>query len=203
MIKKFQQFIKESYDMDLLSEIEQRFIIFDDMDIDYIIKKYILVTDKFNTYNVGYEIRTFDYIAYKEITSVIRYFEKYYTVNKFSTFITIYEEKVLTKDEVLNMLLNSEQIKKFQQFSQDILNRMIKKDNVWYLDEQLLFKQIEKNKTMWCHYHKWWKFFEDKIGLNYELIQVISKALLEEHLNYNVFTPLRLHHKYAIYWKNI
>jgi hypothetical protein len=191
MIKKFQQFIKESYDLDLLAEIEQRFIIFDDMDIDYTIEEYISVTNNFNTYRIGYKIVTNDEIEYDKIKSIIRYFTKYYKVDKFSTFITITEEKILTKDEVLNMLLTEEQIKKVEEFSQDIFSGMIKKDNVWYLDKWWIFELDEKNETMWYKYDIWWLFFKDKIGLEYQQIQVISKALLEEHLNYNVFTTAR------------
>jgi hypothetical protein len=190
MIKKFNQFIKESFCPDLLAEIEQRFIIFDDLDINYIIIKYIESDNNFNTYNVGYKIRTVYKINYNDISSVIRYFEKYYTVEKGYSYIIITEEKILTKDEVLNMLLTEEQIKKVEEFSQDIFSGMIKKDNVWYLDKWWIFELDEKNETMWYKYDIWWLFFKDKIGLNYIQIQAISKALLEEHLNYNVFTPI-------------
>jgi hypothetical protein len=191
MIKKFQDFIKESYDPDLLSEIEQRFVVLDDKDIEYTIEEYISVTNNFNTYNVGYEIKTDNEIDYNDISSVIRYFEKFYRVVKFSFSVTITEEKVLKKDEVLNLILNEEQIKKVEEFSKDIFSKMIQKDSKFYLDNKWIFKQDKKKQVMWCYYDKWWKFFKYKLRLNYEQIQVISKALLEEHLKYNVFTPWR------------
>jgi hypothetical protein len=190
MIKKFNQFIKESFCPDLLAEIEQRFIVLDDIDIDYTIEEYIDITYNFNTYNVGYKIITNEGINYEMVSSVIRYFEKYYKVDKYTTKIYITEEKILTKDNLLNLLLSEDQIKQVEEFSQDIFSRMIKKDNVWYLDKWWIFELNEKNQRMWCYYDKWWIFFEDKKGLNYKQIQAISKALLEEHLNYNVFTPL-------------
>jgi hypothetical protein len=189
MIKKFEQFIKENFCLDLLSEIEQRFLVLDDMDIDYIIEKYMMVTNEFNTYDVGYKIETKTKIDYNEIRHIIRYFEKFYTVEKDFNYIIISEEKVLTKDEVLNMTLNETQIKQVEEFSQDIFNRMIKKDNVWYIKDEWIFEQDQKNERMWCQFDRWWRFFEGQIGLEYQQIQVISKALLEEHLNRNVFTP--------------
>jgi hypothetical protein len=189
MIKKFQDFIKESFCPDLLAEIEQRFIIFDDLDIEYTIEKDIKVSNNFNTYNVGYKIKTVYKINYNDISSVIRYFEKFYTVEKGYSYIIISEEKVLTKDEVLNMTLNETQIKQVEEFSQDIFNRMIKKDNVWYIKDKWIFEQDQKNERMWCQFDRWWRFFEGQIGLEYLQIKVISKCLLEEHLNRNVFTP--------------
>jgi hypothetical protein len=193
MIKKFQQFIKESFCPDLLAEIEQRFIVLDDNDIEYTINKYIDITNNFNTYQVGYIIRTNNYVNYDKISSVIKYFEKFYKVFASKKSITITEEKVLTKDEVLNMTLNETQIKQVEEFSQDIFNRMIKKDNVWYIKDELIFDQDQKNKIIWCKYNRWWKFFVGQIGLEYQQIQAISKCLFEEHLNRNVFTPLATH----------
>jgi hypothetical protein len=183
------EFIKESYDIDLLAEIEQRFVILDDIDINYTIEEYISTTNNFNTYNVGYKIRTNDEMEHDKITSAISYFEKYYTVRqKNFAFIIITEERILTKDEVLNMLLSTEQIKQVEEFSQDIFNRMIKKDNVWYLNNQWIFELDEKDQIMWCYYFNWWTFFVEEIGLDYKQIQVITKCLLEDHLKYNVFS---------------
>jgi hypothetical protein len=190
MIKKFQDFIKESYDIDLLAEIEQRFVILDDMDIEYTIEKYMMVTNNFNTYRIGYKIVTNDEIEYDKIKSIIRYFEKYYEVKIYIKSIIITEEKVLTKDDLLNLLLSEDQIKQANDFSQDIFNRMIKKDDVWYLDNHWIFKLDEENKRMWYYYYIWWEVFEDKIELDYKQIQIISKCLLEDHLNHNVFTPI-------------
>jgi hypothetical protein len=196
MIKKFNQFIKESFCPDLLSEIEQRCIVLDDNDIEYTIEKYISVTNIFNTYNVGYKIETNYKIDYNKISSIMRYFEKYYKVEKDFIHITITEEKKLTKDEVLELLLTEEQIKQVEEFSQDIFNRMIKKNNVWYLDNQWIFEYDKKNQRMLCQLNRWWSFFVDKIDLNYIQIQAISKCLLEEHLNHNVFTPTTISLKF-------
>jgi hypothetical protein len=193
MIKKFEQFIKESFCLDLLSEIEQRFIVLDDMDYEYTIEEYIEGANNFNTYNVGYLINPNNKILnIGEISSVIRYFEKFYNVYTKFGFIIITEEKILTKDEVLNMLLTEEQIKKVEEFSQDIFNRMIKKDNVWYIDNQWLFDLdydvLLQEHKMLCCYIEWWSFFVNHINIH-EFIEAISKALLEDYLKYNVFKP--------------
>jgi hypothetical protein len=189
MIKKFQDFIKESFCPDLLSEIEQRFVILDDNDIEYTIEKYISVTNKFNIYKVGYIIRTNNYVNYDKISSVIKYFEKFYKVYCIYNVITITEEKVLTKDEVLNMLLTTEQIKQVEEFSQNIFNRMVEIDNIYYTDNKSIFILDERKLKVFCYYYKWWEFFECNIVNNHRLIQTITKCLLEDYLNHNVFIP--------------
>jgi hypothetical protein len=187
MIKKFQDFIRESFCPDLLSEIEQRFVILDDMDYEYTIEEYIEGANNFNTYDVGYLINTNNKILnIEEISSVIRYFEKFYNVYTKFGFIIITEEKILTKDEVLNMTLNETQIKQVEEFSQDIFNRMTKKYNVWYIDDQWIFKHNEVHKKMWCNHDEWWSFFEEDLSLVSQEIQAITKCLLEEKLKYNL-----------------
>jgi hypothetical protein len=159
MIKKFEQFIKENFCLDLLSEIEQRFLVLDDMDIDYIIEKYIGVTNFINTYQIGYKIILIGTSNNSKISSLIRYFEKFYTVKQTNFAIMITEEIVLSKDELFNLILNIEQVKQVEEFSQDIFNKMIEDDNAWYIEDTCIFKKYERSKSMKCNYYEWWVFF--------------------------------------------
>jgi hypothetical protein len=188
MIKKFEHFIKEGYNPDLLAEIEQRFVTLDDLDIEYTIEDYVFTSDEFNTYKIGYKIKTNvnvdDY--YIEISSVIRYFEKYYKFDIISEYIVIYEKITLSKNELLKLLVNDiDTIKQIEKITLQILEklRIDIKENKFYYNNQLWIQIYEIHKTTWV-YSGWYNLFNN---LNINHLDVITKALLEDYFNCNVY----------------
>jgi DNA-directed RNA polymerase alpha subunit len=75
------------------------------MDIEYTIEKCIDVINEFNTYNVGYKIKTDDKINYNDISSVIRYFEKYYKIEQDFNSIKITEEQIKQVENLVRIYL--------------------------------------------------------------------------------------------------
>jgi hypothetical protein len=56
-------------------------------------------------------------------------------------------------------------------------------------EKEWIFYQDAKNGKFWCDYNRYWSFFAEKLNLEYEEIQEITKFMVEEALKIGVDTP--------------
>jgi hypothetical protein len=69
--------------------------------------------------------------------------------------------------------------------------------------EKVWMEQDSKNKFLWCRWDGFWPFFENEIGLNYIEIQSLMKTMVEQHLNFEVRTPILSRSAGRHGWNNI
>ena len=55
-------------------------------------------------------------------------------------------------------------------------------------NKEWVFFRDDKNEKFWCHYGRFWAFFESKTNLNYYEIRDLTKILIEDALNNNITT---------------
>jgi hypothetical protein len=208
-LEKFSNFkVNENYNQDLLDEIEQKFIILDDMDIRYNIEKLIYPVDKFNTYKFGYKINIESNITTEEIEKLTKHFKKFYKVEiknslkKYPT-IQIYEEKTLSKNDILDLYFNDKLTKlsiiDFNEYifrnikKENNVSNIFKKEKKWYIGKKLIF--VKKDHVLFfdreLYYDEMIKNIEsNEFDENKEdIVRIIVKAFFEEHVNYNIGIP--------------
>jgi hypothetical protein len=56
---------------------------------------------------------------------------------------------------------------------------------IYKKDGEVLYNYNEKNEHFWISYDKIWLIFQIKFHLNYDEIKMLSKGMVEEHLNLN------------------
>lgn len=61
-------------------------------------------------------------------------------------------------------------------------------------NKEWVFFQDNKSEKFWCHYSRYWSIFEDKYGLTYNDVQIVTKLLVENVLNNIVTTPNQENH---------
>ena len=73
----------------------------------------------------------------------------------------------------------------------------------WEKNGEILFEKKLKNKILYVKYYTIWSVFEKFFNFNYDETQRFIKEQVEEHLNWNGFTPYILSTKYSFKWNNI
>ena len=60
---------------------------------------------------------------------------------------------------------------------------------IYFKDNEWIFYQDIKNKSFWCHNDRYWLKFKDEFKLEYEVIQSITKYLVEDALKRELDAP--------------
>lgn len=60
---------------------------------------------------------------------------------------------------------------------------------IYFKDNEWIFYQDIKKKSFWCHNDRYWLKFKDEFKLEYEVIQSITKYLVEEALKSELDAP--------------
>ena len=97
-----------------------------------------------------------------------------------------------------------------EDFFLDVIDDMKVKEQIKYTDSvfwekngEILFEQDLNNMEIWVNYQTVWKIFEEIFHMNYIETQSFIKSMVEEHLNWNGFTPVNRLIPELQRWKNI
>jgi hypothetical protein len=202
MIKKFESFILENtFNTEMLKDIENVVYLLDDIDVEYTIEEFIDMCRNRDTYNIGYKINIIyvdnftkeQDLIFDVKNKIVAYLKDLYDIMKVTDAIIVCERKKLLKNDVIkNLIKDEEKINKVNNFVNLALKNIemveLRNMKIWKNNYNSIFK-LENN--VYSFYNIWWLFFVKEIELNYVEIRTITKAIIEDFLNETASSIIR------------